>query len=671
MSKFTNSLAKASSPYLLQHANNPVDWVEWSEEAFERAKREGKLVLVSIGYSACHWCHVMERESFEEKEVADLMNKHFVCIKVDREERPDVDQVYMNAVQLMTQKGGWPLNCFTLPDGRPIYGGTYFQKPQWTQVLQNLWDTYEQDPNKVEEYAAKLSEGVQLSEMIDVQPTKDQFDSSIINKLIQKWKKSFDFDSGGENRAPKFPLPNNYEFLLHYGEIENDKTVENHVLRTLDKMARGGIYDQVGGGFSRYAVDMTWKVPHFEKMLYDNGQLLSLYAKAYQHKQKKEYKKVLKQTVDWLEREMKDLEKGGYYSALDADSEGVEGKFYTWTKEELTDVLGNDFDFAKQYYNINEAGYWESGVYILLRNESAEEYAKSNNISLSEVEESIERIENRLMEIRSDRVRPGLDDKKITSWNALLLKGFAETGFALQDQIILNLSLEVANWIKKEMWDPVSQKLFRISSTQNRINGFLDDYANTIDALVTLYEKTFDAKWLNLAYELMIASIDLFTDDSTHFFYYTEKNTELIARKMEVNDNVIPSSNSVMAKNLYKLGILYDNSDFTNRSRQMLSNIFDQMPQYGSGYSNWAQLALYFCSSFKEVAVVGQDALVQLNKFSGEYLPHVVFAGGAQENIPFLKGRKTGQTTFYICEDQQCQAPVKNFEEALNAIYEK
>jgi uncharacterized protein YyaL (SSP411 family) len=275
------------------------------------------------------------------------------------------------------------------------------------------------------------------------------------------------------------------------------------------------------------------------------------------------------------------------------------------------------------------------------------------------------------MEVRSSRVRPGLDNKKITSWNALLLKGYAETGFALQDRNIINLSFDIANWIEKEMWDPVSQKLFRISSAQNRIHGFLDDYANTIDALITLYEKTFEVKWLDLALELMLVSIDLFSDDSTHFFYYTEKSTELIARKMEVNDNVIPSSNSVMAKNLYKLGVLYDNSDFSDRSRQMLSNIFDQIPQYGSGYSNWAQLALYFCGSFKEVAIVGEGALDQLNKFSGEYLPHVVFAGGDQENIPFLRGRKANQVTYYICEDQNCRTPVKSFKEAIKAIYEK
>jgi uncharacterized protein YyaL (SSP411 family) len=668
MTTFQNALSEASSPYLLQHSNNPVNWVEWSQEAFERAEKEQKLVLVSIGYSACHWCHVMEHESFENETVAELMNKHFVCIKVDREERPDVDQVYMNAVQLMTQKGGWPLNCFTLADGRPIYGGTYFPKEQWMQVLKNLWDTFEQDPAKVEEYARKLKEGVQLSEMIEVQPLQDKFDPEVVTKLVSKWKRSFDFDYGGENRAPKFPLPNNYEFLLHYGALKNDKTVINHVIRSLTKMARGGIYDQIGGGFARYAVDQIWKIPHFEKMLYDNGQLISLYAKAHQFSENREFKKVIDQIIEWLDREMYDSDSGGYYAALDADSEGVEGKFYTWTETELKELLGEDYSIAKAYYNVNQKGYWEDDVYILLREKDDPVLAQELNLSLNELELKVSEIESKLLKIRNKRIAPGLDNKKITSWNALLLKGFADAGFALNNQGYTEKAKGIARWIKKEMFDDQERLLYRVKgSKSNEIHGFLDDYANTIDALITLYEHTFESEWIDFAHVLAQKANDLFSDIDSHLFFYTEEKTELIARKMEINDNVIPSSNSVMAKNLFKLGILYHKEDYTKRAKQMLSNVYDQMPQYGSGYSNWAQLALYF-EQFKEVAVMGKEALLNRQKLNSEYLPFTVFAGGSEEHIPFLKGRKTETIKFYVCENNVCQAPSENIKELLKEL---
>lgn len=669
MSQYKNDLSEATSPYLLQHANNPVNWVEWSKQAFQKAEEEGKLVLVSIGYSACHWCHVMERESFENEDVATIMNEHFICIKVDREERPDVDQVYMNAVQLMTQQGGWPLNCFTLPDGRPIYGGTYFPKEQWVQVLRNLWNTFIEEPKKVEKYAGKLSEGVRLSEMIKVQETQDSFDPAALEALISKWKRNFDFDNGGENRAPKFPLPNNYEFLLHYGYLNEDLTVVNHVHLTLKKMARGGIYDQIGGGFSRYSVDQIWKVPHFEKMLYDNAQILSLYAKAYQHQPIDEYKKVLIQTIDWLNREMYDEKNGGYFSALDADSEGVEGKFYTWSDKELKQILSEAYEFAKVYFNINDKGYWENDVYILLRADSEEEMANKLDLTIDELRAKLEYVEKQLLEKRSERVRPGLDNKKITSWNALLAKGFLETGTALSNPAITKYGEDILEWITSEMWNEELQKLYRVPfSTKSDIKGFFDDYSNTIDALITAYERTFNHKWIYWAEKITRRSIELFGCDDSNLFYYTESNTELIARKMEVNDNVIPSSNSVMAKNLFRLGILFENQEYSLKAKQMLSDVYDSMPQYGSGYSNWAQLALYFTNKFKELAIVGEDSVEQLSKFNKEYLPHVLFAGGKEECIPFLSNRKKDETYFYVCQGQQCNAPAKDFTEAFDQI---
>ena len=366
MEKYTNALVNESSPYLLQHAHNPVNWVPWADDVFERAEKEGKLVLISVGYSACHWCHVMEHESFEDEEVAALMNKFFINVKVDREERPDVDQVYMTAVQLMTQKGGWPLNCFTLPDGRPIYGGTYFPKEQWMHILKSLQHTFTNELPKVQEYAKNLHEGIIASELIDIPSEKLDFEEEKLTELMQRWSKMFDWNDGGNSRAPKFPLPSNLNFLLDYGiNAKNNKAID-HVELTLDKMALGGIYDQIGGGFSRYSVDMLWKVPHFEKMLYDNGQLLSTYSKGYRQFKKPLYKRLVSQTIDWLEREMLD-ESGAFFSALDADSEGVEGKFYVWKKEELDAVLSKDDTWVYDFYQVNQRGYWEEDNYILLR----------------------------------------------------------------------------------------------------------------------------------------------------------------------------------------------------------------------------------------------------------------------------------------------------------------
>lgn len=665
-----NELHKATSPYLLQHAENPVHWVEWSERAFERAEKENKLVLVSVGYSACHWCHVMEHESFEDDAVAELMNEHFICIKVDREERPDVDQVYMNAVQLMTQQGGWPLNCFTLPDGRPIYGGTYFPMKQWMNVLSSLWDTYTEEPEKVEDYAKKLCEGVQLSEMIEVQDPVESFNPAVLESLVQKWKRNFDFDEGGDQKAPKFPLPNNYEFLLQYGVIKDDKTLINHVLKSLKKMAQGGIYDQIQGGFSRYSVDAHWKVPHFEKMLYDNGQLLSLYSDAYKYTRDPEFKRVILQTIEWLNQDLHDHARGGYYAALDADSEGVEGKYYTWTVKELQQILGDDYDWARKYYNINELGYWENNQYILLRRKDDAEFAQEHQLEDTALQEIIDRIHEKLMRVRANRIPPGLDDKKITAWNALLLKGLVDAGTALQNESLIRKAGDLANWIQQNVWDPNEKRLLRIEPKKNnKIFGFLDDYALSIECFIRLFEITGKSEHIEFAQQLTECTIHLFGDPKTSFFFYTEENSGLIARKMEINDNVIPASNSIMAKNLYKLGTLLGNLDYTSRSRMMLSSIYDQMPGYGSGYSNWAQLGVFYTEPFKEIAIVGNSAIDEGIKLQSNYLPNTLFAMGTEESIPLLKGRKKeGKTLFYVCEDQHCKSPVTSIKAVLEYL---
>lgn len=668
MEKFTNQLIHETSPYLLQHAHNPVNWVPFSDSVFEQAKRENKLVLISVGYSACHWCHVMEHECFEDEEVADLMNTYFINVKVDREERPDVDQVYMTAVQLITQKGGWPLNCFTLPDGRPIYGGTYFPKDQWMHILRSLEHTFKNDREKAEEYAANLHEGIKNSELIAVAVKRDSFSEEKLHELVLRWSRNFDAMEGGESRAPKFPLPNNYEFLLEYGvKYENSKVLK-HVELTLDKMAMGGIYDQVGGGFSRYSVDMLWKVPHFEKMLYDNGQLLHLYAQAYNYLRKPLYKRVVYQTIEWLQREMLTKE-GAFYSALDADSEGDEGKFYCWKPEELQALLGEDYAWVKDFYAVNQRGFWEGEKYILLRTESDQEFARKMNWTNVEFEEAIAKLNQKLLDERTHRVRPGTDDKCLTSWNAMTLKGLCQAYSAFGEEEFLQLAHKNARWILESQLQEDGKLLRNYKNGKANIPAFLEDYAHVIDAFIDFYQITFDIQWLEKAQILTQTTLEHFHDSTSQMFYFTQSNTSLIARKMELNDNVLPASNSVMANNLFKLGQLYSNKEYTKIAEQMLSNIYEGMEMYGSGYSNWASLLQHIVNDYYLVALVGKEVKEERKNLQHSYLPHVLFTGGNELNLPVLTDKKcTEETTMYVCYEGTCLLPTTKIEEVLKLV---
>lgn len=668
--KHTNRLAKESSPYLLQHAHNPVNWYPWGDEAFEKARDENKLVLVSIGYSSCHWCHVMERESFESDTVAKVMNEHFVCIKVDREERPDVDQIYMNAVQLMTGGGGWPLNCFTLPDGRPVYGGTYYPQEKWLKVLDALQDTWQQEPEKFEEYAERLTEGVRQSELVQVNEDESWFSKDTLDTMVMQWKNSFDNDMGGPNRAPKFPLPNNYEFLMHYGHEMADENVLKHVRLTLDKMAAGGIYDQAGGGFARYSVDMIWKVPHFEKMLYDNGQLLSLYSKAYKLWPDSLYKRVVNQTAGWLQREMTNPQ-GGFYSALDADSEGEEGKFYVWQKAELESLFPDNFDFLKDLYRISERGHWEQGNYILMRNLTDDELMKKHSLSPKQLEEKIAEINYLLLEERDKRIRPGLDDKALTSWNAMTISGLCHAYGAFGDEHYLDLATRGMKFILKHQKRKDGGLNHSFKDGKSTINGYLEDYSFTIEALIDLYEATFDESWLREANALAEYTIAHFSDEKTGMFYFTSDiDPPLIARKTEVNDNVVPASNSSMAKALFKLGHLSFNEPYIQRSKQMLRNVSPQMPKYGPGYSNWAQLMLFELYPFYEVVITGEEAHQFGEKLRLDYGPDRLLLGATEKSeLPLFESRFfEGKTTIFVCVNKACQLPVHNVDEALKQM---
>lgn len=656
MSNFTNELIKETSPYLLQHAHNPVNWVAWSDEAFEQAKREDKIVLISIGYSACHWCHVMEHESFEDEEVATWMNRYFICIKVDREERPDVDQIYMNAVQLMTQRGGWPLNCFTLPDGKPIYGGTYFQKENWIQILKSLEHTYRNKYQEVVEYAEKLCQGVQQSESIFEAQTIEEFKKEKIEELVLRWSHSFDSREGGSNRAPKFPLPNNYEFLLHYSVSRKHEKTLNHVFLTLDKMYFGGIYDHIGGGFCRYSVDVLWKVPHFEKMLYDNAQLCSLYSKAYQYSKNESYKNCVFQILKWVENEMTN-ELGAHFSALDADSEGEEGKFYVWKKNELEKILGEDFKWVKDYYNVNQLGYWEDENYILIKTQHNIDFAKKLNLNHEEFSKKIAKINDVLFQERNYRIKPGLDNKCLTSWNAMQIKAFVDAYLCFREETFLLAALKNIRWINKHQVKNDLSLFHNYNSGKSNIDGFLEDYAFLIQANISLYQATFDEAYLAMALNLCEKCKLDFQDSETKLFYFTNNQSKLIARKMDLNDNVIPSTNSVMCMNLFILGTYFNKQNYLDEARQMLMNVYHGMENYGSGYSNWAIVLMNFLDGIKEVCITGPNWKKNLLKVNQYYLPNVIFSGGTISNLPSLKGKNLTTDAFYVCQNKTCSLP--------------
>lgn len=665
--KKANALIHESSPYLQQHAYNPVDWLPWSEAAFDKAKKEDKLVLVSIGYSSCHWCHVMEHESFEDTAVAAIMNKYFVCIKVDREERPDVDQIYMTAVQLMSGTGGWPLNCFTLSDGRPVFGGTYFPKNNWVNILEKLHESFINDREKFEEYAEQLKQGIAGVEVIEKPEPIQKFSRDKVDEMMVIWKRSFDNTDGGNNRAPKFPMPNNYEFMMAYAQQYLDTVAMEHVDRTLKKMALGGIYDQIGGGFARYSTDMIWKVPHFEKMLYDNAQLISLYSKAYQRNKSPLYKEVVEQTIEWARREML-TDEGCFYSALDADSEGEEGKFYVWSVEELKQLLGDDYELAETYFSIGSRTAWE-GNHILMRADSDEEVIQKHQLNEKQFEKKKTAIYKVLMDARDKRVRPGLDDKALTAWNAMMVVGLADAYEAFKDEKYLELALKNANWLADQQMREDGGMYHTYKNGISTIDGFLDDYSFTCEAFVKLYEVTFDEKWLTKAKQLVqYARANFYDEKSGMFFFTSSKGEQLIARKMEISDNVIPASNSSMGKALFRLGWLIDDKSMIQSAEQMLSNMYDGMEQYGSSNSNWGQLTLLMAEPFYQVAVCGKDWKKLRSEFGERYLPNVQFMGGEQGSLPALEGKFVKESTIYVCVDYACQMPVSNVHDALNQI---
>ena len=667
---YTNGLIQETSPYLLQHAHNPVNWHPWGTLALEKAKAENKMLIISIGYAACHWCHVMEHESFEDTEVAKVMNKYFICIKVDREERPDVDQVYMTAAQLITGSGGWPLNAIALADGRPFYAGTYFPKTKWIEMLEYFVDLKKKNLVSLKKTAEKVTLGIHAAENVSFKETGKIFSLDELDKSFAAMKPNIDFIKGGANRAPKFPMPSNWMYLLHYNYLSKNEEVLKALTITLNNMAWGGIYDHLAGGFARYSVDTNWHVPHFEKMLYDNAQLVSLYAQAFQYTKDPLYKKVVYETLDFIKNELTSSE-GAFYASLDADSEGEEGKYYVWTKEVVDKILGKDAAIFSAYYNITDAGNWEDRNNILLRNEPDEMIAKKHGISILDLNNIIEIAKIKLLKIREERVKPGLDDKALSSWNALMIKGYIQSYRVFGEEIFLTAALKNANFLLKNAIATNGEMTRNYKNKKSSIHALLDDYAFTIAAFIELYQATFDEKWLQEANKIMIYTLEHFFDLATQMFFYTHNQyAHLISRKMELSDNVIPSSNSEMAKNLFLLGHFFSNDNYISKAKQMLVNVAEDVQRNIYFYSNWGILQALFTSPLYEVALLGDDFKKKRKQFDEHYLPNVILLGGKEEgNLTLLENKfMKGQTMIYVCRDKSCGLPVSEVEKALQQI---
>ena len=673
--KNANDLIRETSPYLLQHAYNPVKWMPWIDASLNRAESDGKLLLISIGYSACHWCHVMEEECFEDDTVAQVMNDNFINIKVDREERPDVDQIYMNAVQLMTGRGGWPLNIVALPDGRPVWGATYVPKKQWKGALNQLADLYKKSPETLIEYAIKLNEGMHAVSLFSNDEEASVLSLKGIEIAVSTWEERFDYELGGTIGAPKFMMPNNLSFLLRYAHQTGDEKTMSYVLNSLDKISYGGIYDHVDGGFSRYSVDDKWHVPHFEKMLYDNAQLVSLYAEAFSITKNDWYKTVVYETLSFVQKELT-RENGSFYSALDADSLTaedilVEGAYYVWTKIELEHLLKTDFDIFKDYYNVNDYGFWEDDNYVLIRSMSHHDVAKKHALTTEELQLKIEIWKESLSAEREKRKKPRLDDKSLTSWNALMLQAYLDAYNVFQEDEFLHIAMKNAQFIESIMLHENGRLWHSYNKNEAKINGYLEDYAATIQAFISLYSCTMNEKWLSLSERMTSYVFEHFYDEKSSMFYFNSNlDKALVTRPIEYQDNVIHASNSMMARNIFSLNKILNKPDFIALINRQLKNVAQDAKKYAGGYSNWLSLSMNIALPFYEIVIVGDNANELLKEIKTHYILNAVIAATETKiDSGLFKSRWVdGETLIYVCENQTCQLPVKTVEEAMSIL---
>jgi uncharacterized protein len=656
----SNRLAQETSPYLLQHKDNPVDWYPWGPEALEQARERDRPILLSVGYSACHWCHVMERESFEDAETAAYMNEHFVCVKVDREERPDVDAIYMEAVQAISGHGGWPMTVFLDPDGVPFYGGTYFPPdtnrgmPSFRMVMEAVVHAFETQREEIRERAPGTR--ARLAAIGEVEPRPDLPGTGELEEAVQRLLAAADRRNGGFGGAPKFPPASSLELLLARGETE-------HVELTLDKMLAGGIYDQIGGGFARYAVDAIWLVPHFEKMLYDNALLARIYLHGWQELGHPRYRRVCEETLDWMLREMRGPE-GGFYSALDADSEGEEGKFYVWTPEEIAEALAADPNCIKfstqkrenlmQFWGVSKEGNFE-GANILHLSGGAD----------APEPEGLAEARQALYEARSQRVWPGLDDKRLASWNALAIAALADAGAVLGREDYLDAARDCATFLLEQLRDEGGNLLRTYKDGRAHLNAYLEDHAFLLEALLALYEATFETRWFTEAQALAEAMIERFGDPERGGFYSTSADhEELIARRKEVGDHPIPSGNSSAAMGLLRLSALTGEHRYEEAGTAIFALFGKPAVEHPDAFAHMLRALDFHLSPTREVALIGEDLSALAAVVREKPRPHLVLAGGPEDSTepPLLKGRTTldGKPAAYVCQNFTCQLPVSD-----------
>ena len=684
-----NRLINETSPYLLQHANNPVDWYPWGPEALERAKAEDKPILLSIGYSACHWCHVMERESFENEAIADLMNDRFINIKVDREERPDLDAVYMEAVQMLTGSGGWPMTVFLTPEGKPFYGGTYFppvdrqNMPGFPRLITSISDTYKDRRGDIERTIQQLT--AQMGRSGQLAKGNTPLSADILHQAYSSLATNFDYQNGGVGTAPKFPQPMTLELLLRYSHHGYSERALEMVNLTLQNMAHGGIYDQIGGGFHRYSTDAFWLVPHFEKMLYDNALLARLYLHAYLVSGLPLYRRITQETLDYVLREMTDPQ-GGFYSAQDADSEGEEGKFFVWTPEEFVSALGEEEgNLVGGYFGLTDAGNFE-GKTILNIPQEPESFATEQGLELDQLEDIVERAKLTLRELRESRVHPLRDDKVLASWNGLMLRALAEASVALGRADYLEAAVNNAKFLSESM-NPHGRLLRTYRNGQAKLLGYLEDYSFVADGLLALYEATFDDRWLREAAGLVDSMVELFWDEDTAGFYDTGSDHEsLVFRPRDVYDNAQPCGGSVASDVLLHLAVITGNQDYAVKAAAPMRALHELMGRAPAGTGHWLAALDFYVSTPKEIAIIGprDHAATQalLDEVFTRYLPNKVVVGSNSPvapidddppiskgvdggvssiaDLPLLKAREMidGQPTAYVCQNYACQLPV-------------
>ncbi len=666
--KFTNALAGETSPYLLQHAHNPVNWQPWSQGALEQAKQENKLVLVSIGYSSCHWCHVMEEETFEDEGVAKIMNANFISIKVDREERPDIDHIYMTALQLMTGNGGWPLNVITLPNGKPLYGGTYHTKEQWTQVLTKIGELYIKNPAKAEEYAAMVAEGIAQANLVEPVSDYETLTKENLQSGVANWRPLWDLEAGGDQGPQKFMIPTNLDFLLNYALLTNNPEVKAHVKQTLDQIVMGGVYDQVAGGLYRYSTDAKWHIPHFEKMLYDNAQAIGLFSRAYAVFKEPAYKELVMETLAFLEREMQH-EQGGFYAAIDADSEGEEGKFYLWKESELQAILGKDFELFATYYDIAPETVWENDNYVLHRITNDTDFVKRNEITKEALVKAKVRWKKQLLEARNKRIRPRIDDKIITSWNAMLISGLVEAYKVFGDETFLENAETIFSFLINTSYNG-GILVHSYKEGSKRKEGFLEDYAFLIQASLDLYTVSMKVDYLDFSQKLIKKVQTQFADPSG-MYRYTDSD-DLIAKIIKTDDGVLPSPNSVMAHNLFRSGHLMYDLKMIESAKKMLSAMVPFIMRSAPSYGHWAKLLMHESHPFFEVAVVGSNAGQLTKELHQQQPPNTLIVGSdVDSGLPLFEDRYFEDGTFiYVCQNSSCKLPVETVEKALKQIKE-